>query len=122
MEVKLEMYNEVVVLMPVGNLVASSAEEFKTKIAKLLERRFLQMLIDFTRTDFMDSSGLGACVAARKTVSDAGGVMACCGLNDTISKVFRITRANSKIAVAANRQEGVNLVQELALAAREKTS
>lgn len=118
MDVKIEMLNDVVVLVPVGNLVASTAEFFKSQVDKLLEKRFLHLLIDMSKTDFMDSSGLGACISANKSVAEQGGVMVCCGQNETICKVFKITRANSKISVTTSRQEGVSMVQELAMARR----
>ncbi|MBI2355353.1 MAG: STAS domain-containing protein [Deltaproteobacteria bacterium] len=119
MDVKIEMFNEVVVLVPVGNLVASTAEFFKSQVAKLLEKRFLLLLIDMSKTDFMDSSGLGACMAAHKSIAEQGGVLVCCNLNDTITKVFKITRAINKINTTEGRQEGIKMVQDLAIARRE---
>jgi anti-sigma B factor antagonist len=118
MDVKIEMHNEIVVLVPVGNLVASTAEFFKSQVNKLLEKEFKLLLVDLSKTDFMDSSGLGAGVAASKHVAEQGGVIACCSLNDTIAKVFKITRANSKISTALSKQEGLTLVQDLYLARR----
>lgn len=119
MDVKIEMFNEVVVLVPVGNLVASTAEFFKAQVAKLAEKGFFHILIDMSKTDFMDSSGLGACMTVHKGIAEKGGVLVCCNLNDTITKVFKITRAINKINTTQSRQEGIKMVQDLAVARRE---
>lgn len=113
MDVKIEMANDVVVLIPTGNLVASTAEFFKSQVAKLLEKRFVHILIDMGKIDFMDSSGLGACMSVNKSIAEQTGVMVCCSQNEAIAKVFKITHAYKRINVVGNRQEGLAKVHEL---------
>lgn len=118
MDVKIEMANDVVVLIPTGNLVASTADFFKSQIAKLLEKRFVQILIDMSKIDFMDSSGLGSCISVNKNITEQGGIMVCCGQNEAVAKVFKITHANKRIHVVDNRQEGLTRILELIAAGR----
>lgn len=112
MEFKIEMANDVVVLSPTGNLVASDTEVFKSQFAKLIEKKFKHILLDMSRIDFMDSSGLGSIIAVNKLVSAADGVFACAGLQDGVQKVFRVTRADQKIAVATTQSDGLLLIQD----------
>ena len=112
MEFKIEMANDVVVLVPTGNLVASETESLKSQVEKLLEKKFRFILLDMSRIDFMDSSGLGSIIAVNKTVTAAGGVFACAALQEGIQKVFRVTRADQKIAVSATQSDGLLLIQE----------
>lgn len=112
MEFRIEMANDVVVLIPSGNLVASETEAFKSQVEKLMEKKFRFILLDMSRIDFMDSSGLGSVIAVNKLVTGIGGVFACAALQEGVQKVFRVTRADQKIAVAATQSDGLLLIQE----------
>lgn len=108
MEIKLEMDNEVIILKLVGNLVASSAEELKEQTGKLIEKKYRYILLDLARVDFIDSSGLGACMSIKRDLAAHEGVLACSGLNENVKKLFKMTRADQKILIFTARQEGVN--------------
>lgn len=112
MEFRIEMANDVVVLAPAGNLVASETELFKGQVEKLLEKKFHFILLDMNRIDFMDSSGLGSIIAVNKLVTGAGGVFACALLQEGVQKVFRVTRADQKITVAETQSDGLLMIQE----------
>lgn len=108
MEIKLEMDNEVIILKLIGNLVASTAEGLETQVAKLMEKKYSFILLDLGRVDFIDSSGLGACIAINRELAASGGVLACSGLNENVGNVFRITHADQKILTFPAKQQGVN--------------
>lgn len=112
MDFKIEMANDVVLLVPSGNLVASETESLKSQVEKLIEKKFRLILLDMSRIDFMDSSGLGSVIAVNKLVTGAGGVFVCAALQEGVQKVFRVTRADQKIAVAATQSDGLLLIQE----------
>lgn len=112
MDFKIEMANEVVVLIPSGNLVASETESLKAQVEKLIEKKFRFILLDMSRIDFMDSSGLGSIIAVNKLVTAGSGVLACAALQEGVRKVFSVTRADQKIAVAATQSDGLLLIQD----------
>ena len=112
MEIITEMINDIVVLNPVGNLVASTIESLKAQVENLLEKKFGVVLLDMSRIDFMDSSGLGSVFAINKLVTNGGGTFACAALQDNVLKVFKVTRADQKVSVAATRSDGMLLIQE----------
>jgi len=119
MEIKLEMDNDVIILKLVGNLVASSAEELKEQITKLLEKKYRFILLDLGKVDFIDSSGLGACMAIKRDLAAHEGILACAGLNENVRKLFKMTRADQKILVFEARQEAVNALLEQIRAPRK---
>lgn len=112
MDLKLEMANDVVMLAAVGNLVASETEVLKVQVEKLLEKKFRFLVLDMSRIDFIDSSGLGSVIAVNKRIAGAGGVLVCAALQEGVQKVFRVTRADQKIAVAVTRSDALLLIQE----------
>jgi anti-sigma B factor antagonist len=120
MEIKLEMDNEVVILKLIGNLVARTAESLEEQIAKLIEKKYLFILLDLGKVDFMDSSGLGACIAINRDLVATAGFLACTGLNDSIRNVFRITHADQKIMIYDVKQNAVSDLMEKMHSARKK--
>lgn len=119
MEIKLEMDNDVIILKLVGNLVASTAEGLKEQIAKLIEKKYHFILLDLGKVDFIDSSGLGACIAIKRDLAAHDGILACSGLNENVRKVFQMTRADQKIMVCDARQGAVNALLERISAVRK---
>jgi anti-sigma B factor antagonist len=112
MDIKIEMDNEVIILKLIGSLVASSAEELKTQAARLVEKKYLFILLDLGKVDFIDSSGLGACIAINRDLVARNGVLACAGMIENVRKVFHMTRADQKILVFDARQVAVNALLE----------
>lgn len=118
MEIKLEMDNDVIILKLIGNLVASTAERLRTQIAKLIEKRYFFVILDMGRVDFIDSSGLGACIAVNRDLSANQGLLACAALTGNVRKIFQMTRADQKILVANARQDAVYAFQDKVRAGR----
>lgn len=112
MEINIGMDGDTVVLDLSGDLVASSAEELKAQVAKLIEKNFRYVMLDMGKVGFMDSSGLGACMAVHKTLAEKSGLVVCAQPSDAVSKIFRITRADKKIAVAASRSDGIKALHD----------
>ena len=110
MQIKIEMEGATVIMNLNGSLVASTVDEFKETIARLRERKFNRILVDLKRLEFIDSSGLGAVIAANKMLADAGGKLVCSDLNEHVAKVFRITRADQKIVISPSRFDGLDIL------------
>ncbi len=113
MDMKLEMDGEVAVLIPEGNLVASKVESFNSRIEMLVGKDFRFVLLDMSRIDFIDSSGLDAVMMFNKRATGGGGILVCAALKDNVQKVFRVTWADQKIPVAATRSDGLQMMREL---------
>lgn len=120
MEFKLGMDGDVVTMGIHGDLVASSAEEFKTKVAKLCDKKFHFILVEMSKIGFMDSSGLGACMAVHKMLSEKNGMVVLARLSESVGKVFRLTRADQKLKIAATQQDGIKILHEAIIAEKKK--
>ena len=68
MEINIGMDGDVVTMGITGDLVASSAEEFKSQVAKLGDKNFHFILVEIV-VNFMGQPGLGACIAVHKMLS-----------------------------------------------------
>ncbi len=120
MEFNIGMDGDIVTVSINGDLVASSAEEFKSQMAKLCDKNFRFILLEISRVGFMDSSGLGACMAVHKMLSERNGMVVLAKLNETVGKVFRLTRADQKLKVAPTQQEGIKILHDALMAEKKK--
>jgi anti-sigma B factor antagonist len=83
-----------------GNLVigileprlgADKAESFKQTIGRFLAAGNQRLILDLSRVDFIDSSGLGAILAVRKQLAN-GRELVICGATDAVASMFKLTR------------------------------
>lgn len=112
MQIKMGMDGDIVTLDLVGDLVASTAEDFKTQITKLVDKKFTYILIEMSKLTFMDSSGLGACIVAHKMFAEKKGMIVYAQPTDSVMKIFRITKADQKLNIVASKSDGFKSIQE----------
>lgn len=74
-----------------GEVDVSSAPQLQRELSMLQEAGAQSVIVDLSAVGFLDSTGLGALVAARAVASDAGGTVAIVCTQDRILKLFTIT-------------------------------
>ncbi|MGH2408497.1 MAG: STAS domain-containing protein [Candidatus Limnocylindrales bacterium] len=83
-----------------GQLVVGNRQELKDLVQAALDRGELRLLIDFSRTGYIDSSGLGALVSISKKIREAGGELRLSGLNEDLRSLFELTKLDTLFAIA----------------------
>lgn len=73
---------------------ASVAIQFKDRVKELSDGGPARVVIDLSSVAFLDSSGLGAVVAAMKQLGP-GRKLELAGLTEAVAKVFKLTRMDS---------------------------
>ena len=86
--------DEVVIVVNEARIDAAVAMRFKDRMRQLLGNTSLPVVIDMRAVQFLDSSGLGAIIALRKSL-DADRPMILQGLTPNVDRVFRLTRMDS---------------------------
>ncbi|MBI5633967.1 MAG: STAS domain-containing protein [Nitrospirae bacterium] len=119
MEISISMEGDFVVADVAGDLVASTAEDLKVQMGKLIEKNFLFVILELSKVTFMDSSGLGACMAVHKAFNEKKGSMVCTKPSETVAKVFRVTRADQKLNMAGTRLDAIKFLKSAALSGRQ---
>ena len=107
------MGDVIVVEMPVEELDASNAGEFKRDIAPLLEAN-TKLVFDLGRLRFMDSSGLGAFMSCHRKMKAKGGDLKLSGMSKQVRAIFEIVRMHRVFDIYSTKEEAVH-----ALAARK---
>lgn len=93
------------VVQPFGILNSISAKKLRNDINELVASGAKIVLIDLQDVNFIDSSGIGALVAAMKMVQNAGGKLCVCSINDQVKMVFALTKMDSVFEHFADRDE-----------------
>lgn len=90
----------VVVIDVEGQLIVGNRQELKQKVLEALEAGDRKFLIDFTRTGYIDSSGLGVLVSLSKKIRDEGGDLRLAGLNEDLRTLFELTKLDTLFAIS----------------------
>ncbi|QBF33773.1 STAS domain-containing protein [Thalassococcus sp. S3] len=83
-----------IVTVNANRIDAAMAIQFKDDMRGQTEDGPDRVILDLSGVDFIDSSGLGAIVAAMKQLGE-GRKMDLAGLTPTVEKVFRLTRMDT---------------------------
>jgi anti-sigma B factor antagonist len=97
----------VLVVQVDGQLIVGNRHELKDLIQAALERGERRLLIDFSRTGYIDSSGLGALVSISKRVREAGGELRLSGLNDDLRSLFELTKLDTLFAITETPEQAL---------------
>ncbi len=80
-----------------GDIDIQSAPQLRDKISTLVRDGASHIVVDLDRTDFLDSSALGALVSANKELQAVGGSLKLVCTKQHVRKVFDITRVSEII-------------------------
>ena len=91
------------VLQPSGRLDAAQAPIFRRTVLDLVSNGETSILVDLQNVNFVDSSGLGALVAALKRTREVGGKLYLCAVNDQIKTVLELTSMDRVFTIFPDR-------------------
>ena len=107
MEIAVDHIGDVAVaVLPVEELDAGNAGEFKRDIAPVLEAN-TKLVFDLSRLRFVDSSGLGAFLSCLRHVNAKGGDLKLCGMSKQVRGVFELVRLHRIFDILGTTEEAV---------------
>lgn len=96
--------NGVLVVDVDGQLIVGNRQELKQKVLGELESGERQFLIDFAKTGYIDSSGLGVLVSLSKKIREEDGELRLANLNEDLRTLFELTKLDSLFHIADSRE------------------
>ena len=90
-----------------GQLIVSNRHELKEKVLDAVTQGDKKILVDFTNTGYIDSSGLGVLVSLGKRLREEGGELRLAGLNGDLRMLFELTKLDSLFAVTNTADEAL---------------
>lgn len=97
----------VVVIGVDGQLIVGNRHELKQKVIEALDGGERKVLVDFTNTGYIDSSGLGALVSLSKKMRDTGGELRLAGLNEDLRTLFELTKLDTLFSIGDTTEQAL---------------
>ncbi len=92
MEIIAKNIDDIIILQLVGRLESVSVEEFNNTIRILTEHDHKHFVVDLSRVEFIDSSGLGAFVTWKRKLDEKNGDIRLACLTESSRHVIELTR------------------------------
>lgn len=88
----MEGVDGITVVSPRGpRLDAAAAPRFKSDMVDLMTGGATRIIVDLSRVDFMDSTGLASIMSSMKSLGESGEI-ALCGISEKLRKLFSIAK------------------------------
>jgi len=111
MEIAVDKVDSIAVAaVPVDELDASNAGEFKRDIAPVLQAN-TKLVLDLSRLRFVDSSGLGAMLSCLRQLTAKSGDLKLCGMSKQVRGLFELVRMHRIFDIFGTREEAVRAFQ-----------
>lgn len=99
------MSHPVKVIKVCGILGHTQAKQFKQEILDLIHTGTIEILVDFEKATFMDSSGLGALVSSLKAIKAAQGVLSLCAMKQELRMLLELADVIQFFPIFADQAE-----------------
>lgn len=107
MTVKFENKNDYGVVYIEGECNIISNAELKNAFNDIFNANQHKLIIDFSKTTYIDSSAISVIITARNTVVSKSGTIVFCSLPQTIEKVFNIIGFKGVVKFFKTQEEAV---------------
>ncbi len=87
------------VVTPAGELDHHTAELLREPLEECLAKGLSRLVVDCTRLEFCDSTGLNVLLGARLKAEEAGGGVHLAAMRPVVARVFEITGADAVFTV-----------------------
>ena len=95
-----------------GEVDLYTAPEFKQQLLDVIAKGAKEVIVDFSKTTFIDSTTLGVLVGGVKRLRPAGGTLALVCSDQNIVKIFEITGLDRVFPIYATRDEALSSVKQ----------
>jgi len=103
MSFSIERLGEVTVVAVDGELTIANRGELKERVLARLSEGDSSFVIDFSRTGYIDSSGLGVLVSLSKRIREENGRLKLAALNQDLRTLFELTKLDALFQIADSR-------------------
>lgn len=87
-----EKYNTVVITLKGKVMGGPSASKYLEEIKSLIDQGKTNVVVDLSKVNFMNSSGLGVLITSLTSLRNAGGDLKICNASDRIESLLMVTK------------------------------
>jgi anti-sigma B factor antagonist len=92
---KVVVKDDVTLIEVGGQLIVGNRQLLKEQVLDQLERGDRKFIVDFSKTDYIDSSGLGVLVTLSKKIREQGGQLSLVSLSEDLRTLFELTKLDT---------------------------
>ena len=92
---KVVVKDDVTLIEVGGQLIVGNRQLLKEQVLDQLERGNRKFIVDFSKTDYIDSSGLGVLVTLSKKIREQGGQLSLVSLSEDLRTLFELTKLDT---------------------------
>jgi anti-sigma B factor antagonist len=89
--------------------IVDNRAEVRQRVRSQLEQGRATVIVDLSRTEYVDSAGLGTLVLLNKEARAAGGCLVLAGLSDHVRDLLRLVRLDEVFTIAATVEEAARV-------------
>jgi anti-sigma B factor antagonist len=98
------------IIVPIGEVDASSSIELDLVIAKSVGEGYTKILVDCTALEYISSAGLGVFMSYIEEFKDKHIRMVLFGMNERVANTFEILGLNELLTIAGDKAQAKQLV------------
>ena len=103
MNFSIEQLDGVTIVGVDGELTVTNRSELKERVLGRLDDGDRRFVIDFAKTGYIDSSGLGVLVSLSKRIREHSGRLRLAGLNEDLKTLFELTKLDTLFQITDTR-------------------
>ena len=100
-------HSDVTIIEAEGQLIVGNRQELKQLVLDAIDKGAKKVLVDFARTGYIDSSGLGVLVSLAKKIREGGGDLRLANLNDDLQTLFELTKLDTLFQISQTREHAL---------------
>jgi anti-sigma B factor antagonist len=115
MEIRMQNQENLAVLSLSGRLDLASGATLKEQVKRLIEKNTIQVHLNLSEVEFINSSGLGALVSIMKEVRLQKGRLTLSNLASYVQEIFEITQLSHIFEIYSTEAEALATYQAVAV-------
>lgn len=114
MDIQIKHENGILLLQPQEkSLEGANSKIFKSKIIDLIDQGNKVIVLNISKIEFMDSSGLGCLISILKLLATIQGKIVLCGAQEAVIRIFNLTRLNIVFEIFTTEKDALNSLEIL---------
>ena len=112
MQLQENKLEDVLIVRPMEKRIdAATAADFKKRMSGWIDSGNRRIVLNLSKVDFMDSSGLGAVISGLKKIGDGGNIVIC-DVKETVLSLFRLTRMDRVFDIFPSEEQALKALAE----------
>jgi anti-anti-sigma factor len=107
LRIQTEEIERKIILRLDGRLDAASSSIFERKLSQLIEESYSHITVDFTRVDYLSSSGMRVLLAATKKLKSAKGCLVLFSLSAEVAELISLAGFDKILSICSTEKEAL---------------